>query len=71
MDLQHVVNDAAMALFFLVLGLEINREITTGALRDRRTVMVPALGALGGVMLPIAIYLSPPAAPRPCTAGES
>jgi len=57
MSLHRLVNDGAMALFFLVLGLEINRELTSGALRDRRTVMVPALGAIGGVVLPIAIYL--------------
>ncbi len=49
MDLHHWVNDAAMAVFFLVIGLEINREVTSGELRNRRTVAVPALGALGGL----------------------
>lgn len=58
MDLQHWVNDAAMALFFLVVGLEITREVATGELRDRRTVMAPALGALGGLMVPALVYLA-------------
>lgn len=57
LDLRHVVNDAAMAVFFLVLGLEISREATAGELRSRRSVTVPASGALGGMLLPIAIYL--------------
>src|SRR6478735_8184729 len=38
LDLQHWVNDAAMAVFFAVVGLEISREATSGELRDRRTV---------------------------------
>jgi NhaA family Na+:H+ antiporter len=58
LSVRDLVNDGAMALFFLVLGLEINEQLTTGSLRDRRTVMVPALGALGGVAVPIAIYLA-------------
>ena len=57
MSLQHWVNDAAMAVFFCVIGLEITREIAQGDLRDRRTVMVPTIGALGGLLVPIAIYL--------------
>ncbi|RKS75424.1 Na+/H+ antiporter NhaA [Motilibacter peucedani] len=58
LDLRHVVNDAAMALFFLVLGLEITSEVTTGDLRDPRKVVVPALGAVGGMLVPVAIYLA-------------
>jgi NhaA family Na+:H+ antiporter len=57
-DLLHLVNDGAMSVFFLVLGLEISREVTSGDLGDRQTVLVPALGALGGMVVPIAIYLS-------------
>jgi Na+:H+ antiporter, NhaA family len=57
LDLRHVVNDIAMALFFLVLGTEIARETTSGELRDRRTVIVPTLAALGGVAAPIIIFL--------------
>jgi Na+:H+ antiporter, NhaA family len=57
MDLRHWVNDAAMALFFLVVGLEITREVSSGELRDRRTVAVPALGAVGGMAVPSLLYL--------------
>ena len=45
LDLRHWVNDAAMAIFFLVVGLEISREVTTGELRDRRTVAVAGAAA--------------------------
>ena len=58
MDLEHWVNDAAMALFFLVVGLEITSEVSTGELRDRRNVAAPALGALGGLLVPAALYLA-------------
>lgn len=58
LTLEGWVNDAAMAVFFLVIGLEISREVTVGELRDRRSVAVPALGALGGLCVPILIYLA-------------
>jgi Na+:H+ antiporter, NhaA family len=58
LDLRQIVNDAAMAVFFLVLGLEIGRETKAGELRDRRSVTVPACGAIGGMLLPIAIFLA-------------
>ncbi|WP_265520804.1 Na+/H+ antiporter NhaA [Oerskovia flava] len=58
LDLHHWVNDGAMAIFFLVIGLEINRELTTGELRNRRRVAVPALGALGGLAVPALVYVA-------------
>jgi NhaA family Na+:H+ antiporter len=58
LDLEHWVNDAAMALFFLVVGLEITREVSTGELRDRRNLAAPALGALGGLAVPALIYFA-------------
>jgi Na+:H+ antiporter, NhaA family len=58
LDFEHWVNDAAMALFFLVVGLEITREVSTGELRDRRNLAAPALGALGGLVVPAAVYLA-------------
>jgi NhaA family Na+:H+ antiporter len=58
LDLHHWVNDAAMAVFFCVVGLEINREVTSGELRSRRTIAVPALGALGGLAVPALIYVA-------------
>ena len=50
------VNDGLMALFFLLVGLEIKREILDGELKDPRTVALPAFGALGGIVVPAAIY---------------
>ena len=58
LDLRHWVDDGLMALFFLVVGLEVTREVTVGELRDRRTIGVPVLAALGGMVLPAAIYLA-------------
>jgi Na+/H+ antiporter NhaA len=58
LDLRHWVNDAAMALFFLVVGLEITREVATGELSNRRAVAAPALGAIGGLAVPALLYLS-------------
>jgi NhaA family Na+:H+ antiporter len=58
LDLRHWVNDAAMALFFLVVGLEITREVATGELRNRRSVAAPALGAIGGLAVPALLYLA-------------
>ena len=57
-DLGHVVNDLLMAVFFFVVGMEIKRELVTGELRDRRDVALPAMAALGGIIVPAAIYLA-------------
>ena len=46
-----------MALFFLVVGLEIKREWVTGELRDRRAAALPMIGALGGMVVPAVLYL--------------
>jgi NhaA family Na+:H+ antiporter len=55
---QHVVNDGLMALFFFVVGLEIKRELVAGELRDRRAAVLPAVAALGGMVVPAAIFLA-------------
>ena len=57
-DLGHVVNDLLMAVFFFVVGMEIKRELVTGELRDRRAVALPAMAALGGMIVPAGIYLA-------------
>lgn len=56
-DLRHFVNDALMAVFFFVVGLEIKREIVLGELSDRRKAALPAVAALGGMVVPAAVYL--------------
>jgi NhaA family Na+:H+ antiporter len=57
LDLRHWVNEGAMAVFFLVVGLEISRQVTVGELQGRRLLIVPVLGAIGGLLLPAALYL--------------
>ena len=55
-DLRHWVNEGLMALFFLVVGLEIKRELVAGELRAWRTAALPALAALGGMVVPAVLY---------------
>jgi NhaA family Na+:H+ antiporter len=50
------INDLLMAIFFLLVGLEIKREIVAGELSDRAKVALPAVAALGGMVVPAAIY---------------
>ena len=50
------VNDLLMAIFFLLVGLEIKREAVMGELADASKVALPALGAVGGMIVPAAIY---------------
>ena len=50
------VNDALMAIFFFVVGLEIKREAVHGELRDRRQAALPIMAALGGMVLPASIF---------------
>lgn len=57
-DLGHVVNDLLMAVFFFVVGMEIKRELVVGELRDRRVVALPAMAALGGMIVPAAIFVA-------------
>jgi len=54
----HFVNDALMALFFFVVGLEIKRELVTGDLSSFRAAALPAIGALGGMVVPAVLYLT-------------
>jgi Na+/H+ antiporter NhaA len=57
-DLRHWVNQGLMAFFFLVVGLEARRELDMGELRERRRLAIPVFAALGGMTVPIAIYLA-------------
>lgn len=53
-DLRHWVNDGLMSLFFLVVGLEIKRELLSGDLPDMRTAAEPVVPSIGGMIVPIA-----------------
>lgn len=55
-SLWHLINDGLMAVFFLLVGLEIKRELLLGELRDPRKAALPLFAALGGMAVPAAIY---------------
>jgi len=57
MDLHHWVNDGLMALFFFVVGLEIKHELVVGRLARARDAALPAVAAVGGMVVPAALYL--------------
>jgi Na+/H+ antiporter NhaA len=57
-DLRHWVNEGLMTFFFLVVGLEAKREFDVGELRERRRLAVPVLAALGGMAVPVSIYVA-------------
>jgi NhaA family Na+:H+ antiporter len=56
-DLHFWVNDGLMSVFFLVVGLEIRREMHAGALADPRVATLPIVAAVGGVVIPALLYL--------------
>ena len=56
LSLKHWVNDALMALFFLVVGLEIKRELVLGELRVLRRAALPIAAAIGGMVIPAALF---------------
>ena len=51
------INDGLMAIFFFLVGLELKREFVEGELSDLQKISLPALGAIGGMAVPSAIYL--------------
>jgi Na+:H+ antiporter, NhaA family len=53
----HWINDGLMTIFFLLIGLELEREIYKGELSNIKDAMLPVAGALGGMLVPAAIYL--------------
>ncbi|SFP87265.1 Na+/H+ antiporter NhaA [Sphingomonas rubra] len=52
------VNDALMPLFFLIIGTEVKREFVKGSLASLRTAIFPVAGAIGGLVVPIAIFVA-------------
>jgi Na+/H+ antiporter NhaA len=57
-DLREWINSGLMTFFFFVVGLEVRREFDLGELRERRRLALPVLAALGGMAVPVAIYLA-------------
>ncbi len=56
-SVEYWINDALMAIFFLLIGLELEREVYIGELSDIKKAVLPVIGALGGMVIPAAIYL--------------
>ncbi|MDP2504362.1 Na+/H+ antiporter NhaA [Oceanobacter sp. 3_MG-2023] len=52
------INDGLMAIFFFMVGLELKYEWLEGELRDKRNVVLPGIGALGGMLVPAVIYIA-------------
>jgi NhaA family Na+:H+ antiporter len=57
LPLAEAVKDVLMVLFFLIVGLELKREMIEGVLADRRQILLPLLAALGGMAAPAAVFL--------------
>lgn len=57
-SLLHWINDGFMAVFFLLVGLEIKREVLEGELSNRDQIVLPAVAAVGGLVVPAVIYLT-------------
>lgn len=56
-SIEHWVNDGLMAIFFLLIGLELEREIYKGELSNFKEALLPIFGALGGIILPAGIFM--------------
>jgi len=51
------INDGLMAIFFFLVGLELKRELIEGELSDRRNIILPGIGAVGGMVVPAMVYV--------------
>lgn len=55
-SVEHWINDGLMAIFFLLIGLELEREVYAGELSDLKNALLPILAAIGGMIVPAALY---------------
>ena len=51
------INDGLMAIFFFLVGLELKRELKEGELADKRNIILPGVGAIGGMLIPALVYV--------------
>src|SRR3546814_764405 len=58
LSIEHWVNDALMAIFFLLIGLELKRELYNGELSDIKNALLPIIAAVGGICVPALIHFS-------------
>lgn len=56
LSVEHWINDGLMAIFFLLIGLELKRELKNGELSDIKNALLPIFAAIGGIMLPASIH---------------
>lgn len=57
MSVSHWINDGLMAVFFMLIGLEVKRELLEGALKSKETAIFPAIAAVGGMLAPALVYV--------------
>lgn len=58
LSIEHWINDGLMAIFFLLIGLELKRELKNGELSDIKNALLPIFAALGGIIFPALIHFS-------------
>ena len=58
LSVEHWINDGLMAIFFLLIGLELKRELKNGELSDIKNALLPIFAALGGIIFPALIHFS-------------
>ncbi len=68
-SLLHWVNDGLMAIFFFFIGLEVKREVLQGELSNASQIVLPALAAFGGMVVPVGVYLAVTAGDPVASAG--